>query len=305
MAELPTQAFIPVSGCRAHEHWYDEKPQGFTVGEFNPAQPWHWPNPAAFKPVRPQKHWSDFNKPTKATGLWTSSWLGEHGSDWAQWAMSDAGWIHRDDPRARVTLLEPHPDARVAEVCTTADLAALCEQYPGRSWLDDQASWERQRTANGWPRERCIDFYAMSHDYDALHLTEEGQWATRHSGPSMYGWDCESTFWFRWRFTKMTDLGVQRIRATKAWSEYWSDREWLEHERAFIGETFLSRYSPGQREVDRERHRRRRAPQVVYETTVKMGPVETATRLALELTFTDETILGDLKRMEEGLRGLE
>ena len=26
---------------------------------------------------------------------------------------------------------------------------------------------------------------------DAIHLTERGQWATRLSAPSLYGWDCE------------------------------------------------------------------------------------------------------------------
>lgn len=30
-----------------------------------------------------------------------------------------------------------------------------------------------------------------------MHLTSEGQWRTRMSSPSLYGWDCESTLFFR------------------------------------------------------------------------------------------------------------
>lgn len=38
-----------------------------------------------------------------------------------------------------------------------------------------------------------LDFEQIALNHDAIWLTQEGQWATRHSRPvSLYGWDCES-----------------------------------------------------------------------------------------------------------------
>lgn len=38
-----------------------------------------------------------------------------------------------------------------------------------------------------------IDFIKLLPDYDAIHLTAQGQWSTRLSEPyDLYGWDCES-----------------------------------------------------------------------------------------------------------------
>ena len=39
-----------------------------------------------------------------------------------------------------------------------------------------------------------LDFEELSTRFDAIHLTEDGQWRTRHpdSGPDLYGWDCET-----------------------------------------------------------------------------------------------------------------
>ena len=47
-----------------------------------------------------------------------------------------------------------------------------------------------------------LDFERMAADFDAVHLTDEGQWATRLTQPSLYGWDCESTCWLRWAFER-------------------------------------------------------------------------------------------------------
>lgn len=48
---------------------------------------------------------------------------------------------------------------------------------------------------------------AIAKKYDAVHLTSEGQWRTRHSTPNLYGWDCESTLWLRWKFEKVEYIG--------------------------------------------------------------------------------------------------
>jgi hypothetical protein len=46
-----------------------------------------------------------------------------------------------------------------------------------------------------------IDFEKVSTKYDAINLTHEGQQRTRFVDfGNMYGWDCESTIWFRWKF---------------------------------------------------------------------------------------------------------
>lgn len=37
-----------------------------------------------------------------------------------------------------------------------------------------------------------IDFEKCATMYDAILLTEEGQWKTRMTEPGLYGWDCES-----------------------------------------------------------------------------------------------------------------
>ena len=40
-------------------------------------------------------------------------------------------------------------------------------------------------------RGGVYDFEAMAKDYDVIKLTDEGQWKTRLTNPSLYGWDCE------------------------------------------------------------------------------------------------------------------
>ena len=40
--------------------------------------------------------------------------------------------------------------------------------------------------------EFSINFEKMAQKYDAIFLTEKGEAETRHSKPTLYGWDCES-----------------------------------------------------------------------------------------------------------------
>lgn len=116
-------------------------------------------------------------------GLWTSTW--EHGScGWIEWCRSnEPGWIEDKD----YWLLTPNPETRVLHVDSMKDLQALHKAYP-----HDQHGF------------LGYDFVTMARDYDAMHLTDRGQWRTRLTYPlSLYGWDCESTLWFHWRFTKV------------------------------------------------------------------------------------------------------
>lgn len=118
-------------------------------------------------------------------GLWTSTYCSEIGSAWVQWCLGEdfgvpgGGW--------RSWLLEPDPAARVLEIDSHADLHRVSASY-------------------GLPIEypgplSALDFERLAVDYDAIHLTEAGQWATRLTHPlSLYGWDCESVLWLRWAF---------------------------------------------------------------------------------------------------------
>lgn len=95
-------------------------------------------------------------------------------------------------------LLTPAPTARIFTVDSLADCTALWEHYasttlrPGRRWLD-------------WA--------AISQDWDAIHLTAQGQTATAADTQAahLWGWACECTLWLRWAFTRVEDAGRQEF----------------------------------------------------------------------------------------------
>jgi len=54
-----------------------------------------------------------------------------------------------------------------------------------------------------------MDWERISKEYDAVMLTEDGQVHTRFSRPlSLYGWDCESTVWFRDVFESVKKIEI-------------------------------------------------------------------------------------------------
>jgi hypothetical protein len=124
-------------------------------------------------------------------GLWTSTWNAEqHTSGWTEWCESEEfGAIHEKYWH----LLTPKPESRIAVIDTLDDLLAFLRQYPRA--MDARLAFMRNQH---------LDYERMACDYDALHLTEEGQWRTRLTIPAnLYGWDCESTLWFRWCFERV------------------------------------------------------------------------------------------------------
>lgn len=158
------------------------------------------PVPEKFVAVTPSDHPSQ--KPRRQ-GFWTSTWHPEHGSGWVQWCLSEEYGCDRSDPSFPIWTLTPEDDARVYEIAGYSDLDALVAayphelHYPGSAWSDLRPDWA-----------------AIAVDFDAVHLTDEGQWATRLSMPlDLYGWDCESTLWLRWAFVSATDLGPVRCEA--------------------------------------------------------------------------------------------
>ena len=71
-------------------------------------------------------------------------------------------------------------EARVYTIDSKEDLDNLVNKYP-----NDVLEILKERAG--------LNFIAVSKDYDAIYLTDKGQWATRFSQPNtLYGWDCET-----------------------------------------------------------------------------------------------------------------
>jgi len=155
------------------------------------------PCEARFKPIRNRS----FVKPEN--GLWTSTWLGEPKvSGWVEWCRSESFSIGGH----QTWLLTPKPEARIAVVREMQDLKTLLNRYP------------LQRGKSEDHFMQYLDFERMAQDFDGMHLTEAGQWETRLTQPSLYGWDCESTCWFRWMFD-----GVKQGPTTTITERVWDD----------------------------------------------------------------------------------
>ncbi len=149
-----------------------------------------------FEPVRND----NFVKPKG--GLWTSTWLGEAKvSGWAEWCRIEG--FHPGP--YRTWLLTPKADLRLAVVDSLNDLKALLRTYALPTPMESEfLVW--------------LDFERMAQDYDGMRLTDTGQWATRLTQPSLYGWGCESTCWFTWAFDQV--LPGPKITVTKrTWGE--------------------------------------------------------------------------------------
>lgn len=140
-------------------------------------------------------------------GLWTSTYDPEYGSDWIRWCLAEDFHVPRGGwhswlltPRTKPNL----PRVSVVTIKSAMDLACLLQQFGRNPFPDiDSAKY-------GIPQALMPDYEKLAAwAFDAVHLTEEGQWKTRHSMPhNLYGWDCESTVWLNWAFEKVEYLGV-------------------------------------------------------------------------------------------------
>jgi hypothetical protein len=142
-------------------------------------------------------------------GLWTSTYIREIGSDWIQRGR-EMSLI--PDP-VRGFICHPAADARIFTIDGVNDLLELLKHY------------ERPPIIPGITMFASIDFDRIREDFDAIHLTEEGQWRTRLPGlfsnddcfaPSLSGWDCESTICMNCKFDRIEDLGSLEWRETDA-----------------------------------------------------------------------------------------
>ena len=147
--------------------------------------------PAAFRPIVG----AGWAKPSAGTGLWTapvtsstpdglpadSAWL-----EWCRIETPTGDYTH-------LTEIIPDASARVLVVDTQNDLIRIVDAYPASyglhlSCIDDRYPDWPALAANGW---------------DALYLTDNGQWETRlpPHGPNLYTWDVATVFWLRPAYT--------------------------------------------------------------------------------------------------------
>lgn len=146
--------------------------------------------PAAFRPIVG----AGWAKPS-AGGLWTAPVT----SYTPDGLPADSAWLKRcrsempTGAYTRLTEIVPDASARVLIVDTQADLAAIVDAYPASYGLhlpsiDDRYPDWPALAADGW---------------DALYLTDDGQWETRRPphGPNLYTWDVATVFWLRPAYT--------------------------------------------------------------------------------------------------------
>lgn len=146
------------------------------------------PSQAEYEPVENKD--DGVHKPRG--GLWSST-LRDGTSGWLDWVLAESFYT-RDEV---VWLLYPEDDVDVLTIDSEADLHAALDEYQRQ---DDRATIALQSQTFA-----PLDFEAMAEDYDAIRLTEEGQWDTRFSKPGLYGWDSECYLWFRWAFEDISE----------------------------------------------------------------------------------------------------
>lgn len=134
-------------------------------------------------------------------GLYTSTYLGKKlGSDWVQWCIGNDFHVP-ENGIWKGYLIEINKDAKIFIVNSLEDMHYLFDTYS--SPMLERLSLEQ------------IDFNKMAEDYDGIHMTMHGERVTRHpflfgddrgGMRSMYGWDVESTHFFRNVFDSISSI---------------------------------------------------------------------------------------------------
>ena len=145
------------------------------------------PNPKLFESIRNRM---DFNKPKG--GLWTSTYVPKFISAWVYWCETNY-----PPPLTGKSLwqLKIKEDAKIYTINTREDFLKLEEL----GLLKD----------SNMPGGKVIDFEKAAEVFDGIRLTDSG---VENTGvwdlvtPTLYGWDVESTIWFRWVFEDVQPL---------------------------------------------------------------------------------------------------
>lgn len=167
---------------------------------------------------------NDVYEPLKPHGgIWTSTFVGEeYGSDWLQFALS----IRREKNPIQAWKLYPRADTRLYVVDTYEDLERLMESYR----LDSLLLQEMPPFMRTNSLLVGIDYEKLAEKYDGLHLTYRGQQKTRNNFSvrmengrletetktyTLYGFDVESTIYFRWCFEKVEQVTTQTFKPAR------------------------------------------------------------------------------------------
>jgi len=145
------------------------------------------PNPRSFDPIRNRM---DFVKPKG--GLWTSTYHPKFISAWVFFCKTEYPEPLQGASLWQMTVKE---DAKVYTIDTLEDLLKLDEM----GLLKDSAM----------PGGKVIDFEKAAEVFDGIRLTDAGVENTGAADfhiPTLYGWDVESTLWFRWVFDDVQPL---------------------------------------------------------------------------------------------------
>ena len=126
-------------------------------------------------------------------GFWTSTYTPEeeHPSAWADWCSSEMP----DKFKKESMILTVKKDARIFVIDSLDDVRVLWKKYPLKDAIINSLC--------------LLDWEKISQDYDGVQMTSKGQWDTRMPRDmkdmhlSLYGWDVESTLWFRNVFEKI------------------------------------------------------------------------------------------------------
>lgn len=132
-------------------------------------------------------------------GLWTSCYDESRGSDWIQWCLGERFNVPDNGYNSWVLDVDGEPKMLIIN-----SLAHLIKAFKTHG-----ITYESDHPLHSFNAVfPTLDFEALSRDFDGMHLTARGQYETHLSYPeSLYGWDCESTLWFRWCFSKVEHLG--------------------------------------------------------------------------------------------------
>lgn len=112
-------------------------------------------------------------------GFWVAPEIEGYVSTWDKWCQDEDYCLpHRDNDK--IIKMKIKPSARILIIDSYEDLEKVFHEYP---------------------LAEChqLDWVKISENYDAVYLTEEGQYSTRMTTPlNLYGWDLESAVIFNY-----------------------------------------------------------------------------------------------------------
>jgi hypothetical protein len=147
-------------------------------------------------------------------GLWTSTFINEKlGSDWIQWCLGNEFGVPENNIWHGY-ILEPKENLMIYTIDSLEDMHILFDEYGYKMYPVTEMEGIR------WEK--------MAEDFDALHLTSNGEAVTRHGFSffrditselkpewkaktmrNFYGWDCESIFHFKWNFKSIEPIMIE------------------------------------------------------------------------------------------------